>query len=82
MKISNILGFSQKSEKISAHEVHLGTIAYFDGYARHVIYKKNKYPGKAGEDASKLEASFTSVANAFSAPQRALKQEVVTDSKG
>ncbi|MCE0721950.1 MULTISPECIES: hypothetical protein [Legionella] len=83
MKLSRIFGFSFQDAKESAHEVHKKTIAYDQtGHGRHVIFKKNKHPGVRGQEASKLEASFTAVANAYAAPHRALRQDIVTDSQG
>ncbi len=83
MKISNILGFSEKGNHVSAHETHFGTIAYDNqGQAHHVIYKKNKHPGRYGQQASELEASFTAIANAFTVPHHALQQDIVTNGEG
>ncbi|KTD72511.1 hypothetical protein [Legionella tucsonensis] len=83
MKLSRIFGFSFQEVKESAHEVHKKTIAYDPmGHARHVIFKKNKHPGAKGQEASKLEACFTAVANAYTAPHRALRQDIITDPQG
>ncbi|MFJ1268509.1 hypothetical protein ACD661_08085 [Legionella lytica] len=83
MQILAILGFSKVGAHVSAHEAHFGTIAYNDqGKARHVIFKKNKHPGRFGEQASELEACFTAVANAVSAPQRSLEQDIVRYTNG
>lgn len=83
MQILAILGFSKTGAHVSAHEAHFGTIAYNEqGTARHVIFKKNKHPGRFGEQASELEACFTAVANAVSAPQRYLEQEIVRYQNG
>ncbi|HHT0593497.1 TPA: hypothetical protein ACTXXA_001405 [Legionella anisa] len=83
MRLSSILGFSFQGVKDSAHEVHKKTIAYDQtGHAHHVIFKKNKHPGVKGQEASKLEACFTAVANVYAAPHRALRQDIVTDSQG
>ncbi|USQ13573.1 hypothetical protein J2N86_12950 [Legionella lytica] len=83
MQILSILGFSKVGANASAHEAHFGTIAYNEkGQARHVIFKKNKHPGRLGEQASELEACFTAVANAISAPQRNLEQDIVRYKNG
>jgi hypothetical protein len=83
MQILAILGFSKTAVHASAHEAHFGTIAYNEkGKARHVIFKKNKHPGRLGEQASELEACFTAVANAIAAPQRNLEQEIVRHQQG
>lgn len=83
MQILAILGFSKTGAHVSAHEAHFGTIAYNEqGKARHVIFKKNKHPGRIGEQASELEACFTAVANAVSAPQRYLEQDIVRSQNG
>ncbi|MDR3504004.1 MAG: hypothetical protein P4L79_15655 [Legionella sp.] len=83
MQILAILGFSKAGAHVSAHEAHFGTIAYNEkGQARHVIFKKNKHPGRLGEQASELEACFTAVANAIAAPQRNLEQEIVRYKQG
>lgn len=83
MKISMILGFSKLGAHTSAHVTHYKTIAYSEqGKARHVIYKENKHSGREGEQASELEACFTSVANALFAPHRALRQDIVTGQNG
>lgn len=81
MNLARILGFSLKGSNASAHEVHLNTIAYDDeGKARHVIFKKNKFSGKKGQESSRLEACFTAAANAYSSPDRALGQDIVINS--
>ncbi len=83
MQILAILGFSKTGAHVSAHEAHFGTIAYNEkGKARHVIFKRNKYPGRFGEQASELEACFTAVANAIAAPQRNLEQDIVRYKNG
>lgn len=76
--IANILGFSSKGSHESAHETHHNTIVYDqNGQAQHVITKLNKHKGLLGEQASKLEACFTAIANLLFAPKRVMRQEIV-----
>lgn len=83
MRINRLIGFNHKKNQSSGHEVHKNTIAYdSQGLAHPVIFKKNKFPGKAGEEASKLEACFSALANLCGKPQHALKQDIITTDDG
>lgn len=52
-----------KGKKISAHEVDLNS--FTNPPYRPWVTKKNKHQGKEGEDASKLEVAFSTIASLF-----------------
>jgi len=83
MKASRIIGFNSHNDNHSAHETHFKqSLMMTKDWLIILFLKKNKHPGETGQKASELEACFTATANLFSAPHRALRQEIVTDHQG
>lgn len=78
--VTDIYNFNDpnKVKQTSGHEVHLRTVTVGkNGQTRHGITKINKYAGTEGQVASTLETSFTALANLYTVPKHALKQDLI-----